>query len=303
MARNAFDELLESIPNESDRKALSEIADRNAKLKEGYLRQSDYSRHLDSFREREKEMQSWKDQAEQWESWRKNNWVDGALGNGKGATKRELEYKRMYEDAQKTVGDLEKRVSTGGDNVTFEELRGHVNKLVEENQFVRSSDVEARESQLRADLKSATENFSQVTSGYLGLTLAAPQVAVQHYKEWGEDLDLNAVFDHTIKNGITDFKKGYESWVEPRRKEKNEQEMKAKIEQARKEGAEEALKSRGMNPGSMPDDQGGPSVGPLMALQERFNRGGDGKADVSNIPLGGGLARIAAREMGQGGSA
>jgi hypothetical protein len=88
---NPFDDLLASIGDETDRQALGEMAERYPNLKESVMLRSDYSRVMDENRDKVK-------LADAWDAWRQSNWVDNGLGEGKGATKRELEAQQKIQE-------------------------------------------------------------------------------------------------------------------------------------------------------------------------------------------------------------
>lgn len=305
MAKNAFDELLESITEEPDRKALSEIAAKVPELKNSVLRQSDYSRNMDALQKEKRELQTQIDSLQRWESWAKENYVYDGRGKGKGATKRELEIERQLADARKQMSELEQQIQVGGE-VTYEQLGEHFRKLKADNGLATREDVEAATTNVRTEVGATAKNFADAMNGYVGVTLELPTLVVKHQQEFGEVLDTKALWETVTKGNYPSIGKAYDDFIGPRRKEKQDADHKAEIEAAKKAGRDEAFKERGMNPAAMPDDQTGP-VSPLVAMMNKFGgaaAGADGKADLSNVALGSGtLARVAAREMGTPGSA
>ncbi len=68
MAVNSFDDILNSLVGDADdREVLGSLASKYPEIKQGWLRQADYSRKLDSFRDTEKKVEAWN-------KWAADNW-------------------------------------------------------------------------------------------------------------------------------------------------------------------------------------------------------------------------------------
>src|SRR3954463_10555136 len=67
MAANSFEDVLNSISDDSDKQSLSSLVEKYPGMKSGWLRQDDYSRKLDSFKDVEKK-------AGEWNAWAQENW-------------------------------------------------------------------------------------------------------------------------------------------------------------------------------------------------------------------------------------
>ena len=64
---SAFDEILEKFSDEGDRTTFQGLAERYPEIKDGLLRQSDYSRRMSEIDNSIKELDSWK-------QWGAENW-------------------------------------------------------------------------------------------------------------------------------------------------------------------------------------------------------------------------------------
>ncbi len=279
--KNAFEELLEAIPDEGDRKALGEIAGKYQQLRDGYLRQSDYSRKMDEIAAQAKEHQAKLEEAQRWAKWAEENYVYDAYGDGKGATKRELEQSKLAEQYRAQVDELNQRISEGGD-VNFDDVKAHIEKLG----YVKGEEFNAQAKQFEEQVYGTVGNaISAIT--------ALPALVLRHDKEFGEVLDEDALFKHANEKKLP-LKSAYDDFVASRREEARQKEIEERIAKAKEEARAELLKERGMSPASMPVDSGESQIGPLGKLMhgEAMEEG------VPDIDIGrGGLARHAARTM------
>lgn len=296
MAKNAFDELLDSM-GEDHRKALGEIAEQYPDLKSGYLRQSDYSRKMDEIRDKVT-------YAKQWEDWYSKNWDADAFGKGQGGTKREMEKARLLRDreealkaAESKISELNQRVSVGGE-VTFEELNSHLEKEISGRGLMKRDEVSAM---VDGKAQGVEQMLTNSLSGYAHIATKGPKLMFKHYREFNEDLDLDNVLEHAAKNGIGDLEKAYDEFVSEKRGEVLAKKHQEEIEAAKKTAREEALKERGMSTTAMPDDNSGPTMGPMKARLLGLQSGADGRPDLSKAEMGRGIiAQEAARNWDRG---
>lgn len=283
--KNAFEELLESIPDEGDRKALEEIGGKYQVVRDGHLRQSDYSRKMDELAAKTKELQAKLDEATRWNEWAGENYVYDAYGEGKGATKRELEQVKLAEQYRAQMEELQQRISEGGE-VNFDDVKKHIDGMG----FVKGEEFQTQAKQFQEQVYGTVGNaISAVT--------ALPALTLRHFKEFGEVLDEDTLFKHANEKGLP-LKSAYDDFVHQRRDEARQKEIDERIAKAAAEaeakGRAEALKERGMSPGSMPVDSGESQVGPLGQLIQ----GAKQEEGTPDIDIGrGGLARHAARTM------
>jgi hypothetical protein len=283
--KNAFDELLESVAEENDRKALGDIAEKYPQLREGVLRQSDYSRKMDELRAKSEELKKDLEETETWRKWASENYVYDAYGEGQGATKRELEKDRLFREAQERAAALEQQVNAGGEmNLT------EIERALAEKGFMTKSQFE-EQAKLYQDAQAAQ------TRALEHIALNLPSLAFKHGKEFGEELSGTELLEFTNKKNFRDLDTAYNEFVRGKREERAAKEHEEAMKQAYERGKEEALKERGMSPNSMPVDSGESEVGPLLA----FVRKGPGQAGADAPPVGnfghGELAAYAARTM------
>ena len=294
MVKNAFDELLESMA-ENHRKALTEVAEANPELKNGFLRQSDYSRRMDEVKREKEQYQDRLKFADSYEAWWKENYVPNALGDGKGATKRELAKIQEAEDLRKQYEELQKQATVGGD-VTYEDLNGYMDKLITERGIARQDDLSAIRKAMDEKASGVEAYVNQNMMGNLHVATKLPTLAIKHYQKYGEALDGDKLVEFASK-GYTDLVKAYDDFTAPQRQEMDNKGVEAAKEAARKEGYEAALKERGMNPDSMPVDNKPPQMGHFQAKILGIKTSEDGSVSVSDsAELGSGaLATAAAR--------
>lgn len=292
MAKNKFEELLASIvPDEAQRQALMQKPFREAveeipELQHGYLRQSDYSRDKDALRDERAALKADSEYAEQQKRWYAEHWVPDAYGNGNGATKRELEKDTL-------IAALQQQVSTGGE-MTFEDL----NRYLAEQGMVKKADLDATLAEKKTEID---RYLSDTMTGYAHLITKAPELAVRHYSEFGEMLDVEALVKTAQEKRFTRLDDAWNDSVSARRAEKSRKDIDAKIEAAKAEGRKEALRDAGMNPSSLPVDTGSPDISYLQSLVLAPKSGaGNGRMVPDEIPFGrGGVADYAAGKYNQ----
>ena len=255
---------------------------------------SDYSRQSDELKKQREEHQAQLAFAESMQKWYGEHWVPNAYGEGKGATKRELETTTKLRTVEQELEQAKQRLSVGGE-VTFDEVGKFVNDAMAKAGYVRQEDV----NKLVGEKASGVEKY--VTESLLGFnhiaTKAGP-LAVKHYREFNEDLDVDQVVDYAVKNGINDLTKAYSAYVEPRVKERQEKELQERLKAAEEAGYKKAREEQGMNPDSMPVDSGSQTMAPFqrMVLGLKDADGGDNPQVPEGVQLGSGaIAAMAAR--------
>jgi hypothetical protein len=289
---NGFDDLLASITTPEDRQALTEIADRVPVLRDSVMMRSEFSRGMDSLRAEKATVKDQLEFAEQMAQWHKEHWVPDAYGQGKGATRRELEAKAQFDRIAEENRQLAAKIEAG-ENVTFDEINSHVEKLMADRGVLGKAEFEKTAAGFQ-------QNVESMLVGYTKLATALPMVVVNHFKEFGETLDTDKLIEFAAAKGIGDARQAYDGFIQDRRAEKSAAAQAEAIEAAKKQGREEALRERGMSPDAMPDDTSGPQMGPF---QRRLL--GLDKDKTSSVPedaeLGrGALAAVASREWDRG---
>lgn len=92
------------------------------------------------------------------------------------------------------------------------------------------------------DEKAFQERITQLSQEAVQFTALSNKMGMNHFKEFGEVLDLNQVIEQAQKNRV-DITTAYDQLVRPKRDEIQTADLQKRIDQARKEGAEEALKN------------------------------------------------------------
>jgi 2-phospho-L-lactate guanylyltransferase (CobY/MobA/RfbA family) len=92
----------------------------------------------------------------------------------------------------------------------------------------------------------------------LFLNAAMARISTQHLKEFDEVLDLQKVFDVAAKEG-TNINTAYELLVRPKREEVQKAEFQKQLDEARKQGADEALKNYKLPTSDVPFQLNGPA--------------------------------------------
>jgi hypothetical protein len=296
---NAFDDLLASFTDDGTRKALADIADKEPKLREAVMLRSDYSRSLDEFKTKEKELSGAAERAKNYEGWYSENWVKDAFGEGKGGTKRELDYHNKLTAAEQRALELESKLQLGGE-VTFDQLTEHLGKLG----YARQDAVEAVRTELNSAKSGVEKVLNESLMGHYHVAVKAPKIALKHFRTFNEEVDIDEVVQHATKNGIADLEKAYDSFVAPKVNERNQKAQEEAVKAAEKAGYEKAMSEKGMSPGSMPTDNNPPTMGHFQQKLMGVREGANGEAVIpDNAELGSGaVAMGASRNWGREGS-
>ena len=266
MAVNSFDEILNSV-DESDRATLSDLSSRYPDLKNGWLRQSDYSRNLDKLRATEAEYQKYKTTAEAWTEWASNNW--------------DLEANRPK--AEKYWNDRANELEAQrGQDMTFDDIK----KFATEQGFISKTDLESTLTQKQNEIG---ESFKG--SAYFSAVLN--ELQGNHIHEFKQPLKTRDFISKLQEYGTNDLDAAYEKYVaDDRRKiaeEKHQKELE-KIRAEERDKVEQEFRGRGL---TLPVDQEAPGVG---HFESRVKHVGDPEA-MAKATLGDGItARLAAEQ-------
>jgi hypothetical protein len=304
-AVNKFQDVLATIKgleeNQQDREAVLALGEKYPELRDGWLRQSDYSKKMDEVSAQNKEWESkvarYEEEMEelpklkefqaQMSEWWKENWEPEAYGkdekgNPLGATKRELKKDELLAEQTSRIEELQKQIDSGED-MNFDEITKYLNGEIEKRGFVSQDTLNKRFSEGEAGVK---DLMSKTTEGLSHLVTKGPKIAVRHFREFQEDLEINDVVDFATKNGFNDLEKAYESFVSPKMKEREQAARVAEIEAAKKEARDQALKEVGMNP----EKPGLVNDEPEMSSFQRFVAGGKSKEESvvpDDVPFNG----------------
>jgi len=293
---NAFESLLEAIGDENDRKSLQSLGEKYKEVKDGYLRQSEFSRSMNELAADKKKFDSEKQRIdaelsklEQWKNWSRENWDEEAR-----MTKVE---KARLEKIEQLNSELEVLKTAQEAGMTFEEVTSYLDnevakrKLVTEDKF---SDL--KKSLIDKDFyeKDVLTRVGGVANGMEYLYDSTLPLVLSHKDEFNEVIKPSEIIKFANENGFKDISKAYDTMVGARRSEVLKQKNDAALAAAREEGRKEALKEKGMGTnGQVPVDNGPPVMGHL----ERKLRMPKDQQDSEPIdmPLGSGAMAVAAR--------
>ncbi|NJL72282.1 MAG: hypothetical protein HC888_12215 [Candidatus Competibacteraceae bacterium] len=233
---NAFDELLSKISAEEDRNALKSLGEKIPELRDGVLRQADYSRKMDEFRSKEQQLQ-------QWNQWANDNWDPNAK-----MTKAEA---IQLAEIQR----LQDLVNSGGDSLDQEQLDRALESYARSKGVVTQDVLDAK---LKAKEEEFTNRLTEVNARAAAFTSGVLPMTVKHFQEFGEVLDTNKMFEQAQKEGVTDLGHAYDRFVAPRREERQKAEFDRQLAEAKEAGKQEALQAIG---GRNPIDDGAPEMG------------------------------------------
>lgn len=275
---NAFEELISSLTDEGDRKVLETLGSKYPTLKEGVLRQSDYSRKLDEFKREKADALQWKQKLDEWDQWKQDNWDEEH-----GMTK-----------AQKfALDEVERLKELGGEDMDFAKLADWTGNFVKEKGLIDKTTLEA----------TLSEKEKQINSGFEGhayVSAKIPHLIVKHLKEFDEVLDPQDVLKKAGETKEYDLDRVYEGMVSERREKIKAERLNAQIEEAKKAGFEEGKKLANQNtPMPSPTDQGSPE---LRTLQDRvLGKQGESEDKYAGLELGRNeIAYLAAKEFIEG---
>src|SRR6266566_3873486 len=102
---------------------------------------------------------------------------------------------------------------------------------------------------------------------------AVTTLAMKHYKEFGEILNLDDVVKTSAENGGININLAYDKFVQPKREELNQAKVKELVEKAREEGKAEALKNIQIPTADAPFNQNSQLDALLKKPEERAGYG------------------------------
>ena len=267
MAVNSFDEILNGLVSDSDdREVLEALASKYPDIKNGWLRQSDYSRKLDSFRDTEKKVEAWN-------KWAEDNW--DAENN---APKMEIYWRNKAQELESQVGT----------DMTFDEIKNFTEGFLSERGVMTRNDFESAINSKAADIDRGFQG-----SAYFSAVIA--EKTAEHLSEFGRPLKVREFIGKLGEYGTNDLDAAYDRYVQEERKTRDEKQLEEKIERIRSEEREKAKQevlSQLPNSGGLPIDQGEPIAGHLEARVRSI--GQPDAAEKANLGDGT-LAQIAAQ--------
>lgn len=267
MAVNSFDEILNNLVSDSeDREALESLSNKYPEIKNGWLRQSDYSRKLDSFRDTEKKVEAWN-------KWAEENW--DAENN---APKMEIYWRNKAQELE----------SQAGTDMTFDEIKNFTEGFLTERGVMTKTDFESA-------INSKAQEIDKGFQGSAYFSAVIAEKTAEHLSEFGKPLKVREFIAKLGEYGTNDLDSAYERYVAEDRKSREEKQMEEKIERIRTEEREKAKQevlAQLPNSGGLPIDQGEPTTGHFEARVRSV--GQPDAAEKANLGDGT-LAQIAAQ--------
>ncbi len=267
MAVNSFDEILNNLVSDTeDREALESLSNKYPEIKNGWLRQSDYSRKLDSFRDTEKKVEAWN-------KWAEENW--DAENN---APKMEIYWRNKAQELE----------SQAGTDMTFDEIKNFTEGFLAERGVMTKTDFESA-------INSKAQEIDKGFQGSAYFSAVIAEKTAEHLSEFGKPLKVREFIAKLGEYGTNDLDSAYERYVAEDRKSREEKQMEEKIERIRTEEREKAKQevlAQLPNSGGLPIDQGEPTTGHFEARVRSV--GQPDAAEKANLGDGT-LAQIAAQ--------
>jgi hypothetical protein len=288
---SAFDEILNSFADSEDRETFTDLADRNPRVREYGLRQSDYSRSMDQLRKERTEHEEDLDELTEWRNWRNEHWDADAR-----MTKRELARYKEVQALKDENTRLQNQLLLEGEDVNFEQLEKWSDEIAAKKGYITRDDISRKEQELK----------EFVAGGQNWLARAAttvPYLNQRHDKEFGEPFDPDKFLSDAVTKGrFNDLKEYYEEWVAPQRQEKQKahstkeiEEAKAEAEKQKKRADDAELRVAG---GPAPVDVEGSDMAPFQRQYLGLDKKPEGSSGAPEVPLGeGAIASYAARQF------
>jgi len=252
-----FDEIIANISTPEDKDVAKQLFTKYPELNRAAMRQDEFSRKMDGFREVQEAVEAW-------EGWASQNWdFDNK------ATKAEVE--------------LKKQLSAVKENeMTFDQL----NQVLTEKGFVSQQDLSAKEQAFTTEMQG---------TAYVAAWLA--EKGSEHALNFKEPFKATEFLRQLPKYGTTDLDLAYGMHTADSRKKIEDAVRQAELEQVRKDAEDAGYKkaiegavANSRNGGLTPTDDGGSDPG-------FFQRRLQGQSEDEAPALGKGLARYAAQKF------
>jgi len=252
-----FDEIIANISTPEDKDVARQLFTKYPELNRAVMRQDEFSRKMDGFRETQEAV-------EQWQAWAEQNWDFNQK-----ATKAELELNRQIQELKES-------------EMTFDQL----NQVLSEKGFVSQADLSQKEQAFTTEMQG---------TAYVAAWLA--EKGGEHYGKFKEPFKATEFLKALPKYGTTDLDLAYEMHTSDSRKKLDEAARHIELEQVRKEAEEAGYKKavegaiHQSRSGSLtPTDDSGSDPG---FFQRKLQ--GESDADIPDIGKGA-LARFAAQK-------
>lgn len=186
------------------------------KFRQGYLRQSDYSRNMDRVRDKEKQLEA--------EIEKSRSFYERQIEQDHNNMQKWNEMQREYD-----------RLKSRGDDFYLDD--DDFDPSAHKRQPETPPDVVTQD-----EFNRALRNLEQTSVQLLGQTV---NYAQEHMKEFNEPLDAEGLYSYALENKLP-IKVAYEQYTAEQREEARERKYKADLEAARKRGAEEERSKHGL---------------------------------------------------------
>lgn len=267
MAVNSFEEILNGLVSDTDdREVLEALATKYPEVKNGWLRQSDYSRKLDSFRETEKKVEAW------------NKWAEDNWDSENNAPKMEVYWRNKAQELESQVGT----------DMTFDEIKNFTEGFFNERGVMTKNDFESA-------INSKAQEIDKGFQGSAYFSAVIAEKTAEHLSEFGKPLKVREFISKLGDYGTNDLDAAYDRYVADERKTRDEKHLEEKIERIRAEErakAKQEVLAQLPNSGGLPIDQGEPTAGHFEARVRSV--GQPDAAEKANLGDGT-LAQIAAQ--------
>lgn len=206
-----FDDVL-NILDPTEKEVMTQVVSRHPQLKQGWMRQDDYSRKLDEFR-------PVLEFANAWDAWKEENWDE----NSKSTKAEALLMARIQELEASQEGQM-----------TFDQINQHITGLG----LAKTADLNS----ILSEKEQAFTNSVQGTA-YVGAKLA--EIASRHVLEFKEPFKATEFLTKVGGYGTNDLDMAYEMHVRDARKSKDEEQLQARLKKieadAFEKGKQEAV--------------------------------------------------------------
>jgi hypothetical protein len=230
MATSSWEDIINAIPDESDRSRVTELASKYPDLKGGWLRQSDYSRQLDS-------LKPVKEELSQWQSWADNNWD---FENN--APKAELYWKQRAQELENSKGD----------EMTFDDI----GKYIQEKGVITKDVLTQKEQEFGTHIQGST---------YFNLAVAEKAAEYQH--EFGKPFKARDFASKMAQANAQDIDDLFDKYVAEDRnaiRQKQDQEREARIRAEEREKTRQEIMQKQVH-SQYPVESDAPQIGHLEA--------------------------------------
>jgi effector-binding domain-containing protein len=282
MAINSFDDILASIKDPEKLRVFKEVVETDVpEAKGGWLRQADYSKHMNSlandkklFEAEKAEKQAELAKLEEWKSWRVSSWDDEHQ-----MTKSEVKKLAQITDLTAELEILKAAQEAG---MTFDEVGQYLDKELSKKNLVSKDYLDKEFRKELVDRKAFDSELNTrvggVANGMEYLYDSTLPAVLAHKDEFGEVIKPSEIIKYANENGYKKIEDAYERMIAPKRAEiqakKNEEALKKAREEGEKAGEEKAKAERMAalaQGGRTPVDDGPPVMG-HMERKLRMNK-------------------------------